>query len=75
MPDLVPVKSSNVSAVGHDPDANELHVEFKNGGKYVYNGISADQHQALMGAKSIGSHLHKVIKPAAKPAAKSVKKA
>ena len=71
MIDLVPVQSSNIRAVGHDPEANELHVEFKNGGKYVYHAISADQHKALIGAKSIGSHLHTVIKPAAKSVMKA----
>ena len=66
MTDLVPVKSSNILAIGHDPSANELHVEFKNGGKFIYHGISADQHAALINADSIGSHLHKHIKSAAK---------
>lgn len=70
MVDLIPCKSSNIAAVGHDPQSNELHVEFKTGGKYVYHGISADQHAVLIAAPSIGSHLHTAIKPAAK----SVKK-
>lgn len=63
---MAPVKSSNIAAIGHDPDTSDLHVEFKDGGKYVYHGISVDQHAALVGAKSIGSHLHKQIKPNAK---------
>lgn len=62
---FVPVKSSNIAGVAHDPRSNELHVEFKNGGVYVYRGIDAVQHAALMAAPSIGSHLHSVIKPAA----------
>jgi hypothetical protein len=66
MIDLTPVKSSNVAAVGHDAQANELHVQFKSGNSYVYNGVTADQHKALMSADSVGSHLHKIIKPAAK---------
>lgn len=68
--DLAPVKSSNIDAVGHDPQASELHVQFKNGGRYVYHGVSADQHAALLKAPSIGSHLHKVIKPKAKSVSK-----
>ena len=63
---MTDVKSSNVASVSHDPQTSELTVEFKNGGRYVYHGISADQHDALLNAKSIGSHLHKTIKPAAK---------
>jgi hypothetical protein len=67
----VPVKSSNVSAIGHDPASNELTVVFANGGSYIYSGISADHHAALMAAPSLGSHLHKVIKPAAKTVRKA----
>ncbi len=68
MVDLVPVKSSsNVLAIGHDPAANELHVAFKSGGTYVYPNVTADQHAALIAAPSIGSHLHKNIKPSATP--------
>lgn len=66
MSDMTPVKSSNIAAVGHDPHTSELTVEFKNGGRYIYHGISADQHAALMKADSIGSHLHKYIKSKAK---------
>jgi hypothetical protein len=62
---LVPVQSSNVAAVGHDAKTNELHVEFKNGTRYVYEGIDAARHAELMAAPSIGSHLHGVIKPRA----------
>lgn len=69
MTDPVPVKSSNIDKIGYDPQTNELNVVFKNGGSYTYHGITADQHKALIGAKSIGSHLHKVIKPAAKSVA------
>lgn len=61
-----PVVSSNIVSIGHDPDTSELHVEFSNGSKYIYHGISADQHAALVGAKSIGSHLHNQIKTKAK---------
>ena len=63
MPELVPVKSSNIESVGHDADKSELHVRFKNGGTYVFPGITAAQHKNLLAADSIGSHLHKHIKP------------
>ena len=67
---LVPVKSSNVEAIGHDPNANELTVKYKSGGVYVYHGVTAEQHAALMAAPSIGGHLHKHIKPHAKSVSK-----
>ena len=56
------VKSSNVEAVAHDPIENALHVRYRNGGVYRYDGIDADKHAALMGADSIGSFLHNHIK-------------
>jgi hypothetical protein len=60
---LVPVASSNVEAVGYDAAARELHVRFKSGPTvYVYEGVAPEQHQALIAADSIGSHLHRHIK-------------
>jgi hypothetical protein len=57
-----PVDSSNVRSVGHDPETNRLHVEFKNGSVYEYNGVPAHEHQALVNAPSVGSYLHQHIK-------------
>jgi hypothetical protein len=65
MPEMLPVKSSNVAAIGYDHDGSRLHVDFKNGGSYIYHGITPDQHAALMKAKSVGSHMHSEIKPKA----------
>lgn len=61
MVDHTPVKSSSISSVAHDPKKNELHVKFTSGATYVYSGVDAAKHQALMGAKSIGSHLNQHI--------------
>lgn len=51
---LQPVKSSNIKAVGYDPDAQRLVVEFHTGKKYVYSDVPPEVHQNLMSAKSIG---------------------
>jgi hypothetical protein len=56
------VKSSNIDAVGHDPETNTLHVRFKNGGTYAYQGVDAEKHSALMSADSVGAFLHAHIK-------------
>lgn len=60
-PALVPVKSSNIAAVGyHD---GKLHVQFKGGGKvYVYAGVPADVHMAMMASDSVGRFLAANIK-------------
>lgn len=57
-----PVDSSNVISVGHDPDTNQLHVEFSGGNVYVYEGVDADKHAALMNADSVGKFLNANIK-------------
>lgn len=54
--------SSNVKSIGYSPAEQLLHVEFSNGGLYEYSGVTEHEHQALMGAKSVGSHLHQHIK-------------
>jgi hypothetical protein len=56
-------RSSNIAAVGHDPEKNELWVKFKGtGGMYVYQEVDADQHKAFMDADSLGHHFHLNIK-------------
>ncbi len=62
MVEMVPVASSNVKAVGYDPEERELHVHFHSGGRYVYEGVSHEAHRALLAAPSVGSHLHQHIK-------------
>lgn len=51
------VKSSMMHSVGHDPETNKLIVKFKEDGpEYHYEDVSAEKHQELMAAKSIGVH-------------------
>jgi hypothetical protein len=49
-----PVDSSYCTAIGHDPDANELHVEWPSGKVSIYSDVSAEQHKAVVGAVSVG---------------------
>lgn len=55
---ITPVKSSNIEAIGHDPVSQTLHVKFKNGSHYTYEGVSAEKHNALDKAESVGKHLN-----------------
>jgi hypothetical protein len=59
---MTPVESESLAAVAHDPATKTLTVQFKNGGKYAYAGISAEQHKALMRASSIGTHFQQNIR-------------
>lgn len=55
---MIPVTSSNLSAVGYDPQTLEMVVSFSYGGSYLYPGVRADEHEALMSAESIGKHFN-----------------
>ena len=57
-----PVTSSQLKSVGHDPATNKMHIEFKNGVVYEYDGVSTADHQALVGAASVGQHFNKHVK-------------
>lgn len=61
-PKMVMVSSSNVEAVGYDPNSRELWVRFINGGTYVYSEVDERTHEELMNAPSIGSYLNREIK-------------
>lgn len=68
---MVPVKSSNIKAVGFDHEADTLHIEFNNG-TYVFKDVPPEAHRALMDAESVGSHFHKHIKGKYEPKAPEV---
>lgn len=59
---MKPVESSSISTVGHDPGRKRLTVQFKSGETYHYDGVTADHHAALIGAKSVGAHFQKHIR-------------
>lgn len=62
MPEMVFVDSSNIEAIGHDGDAQQLHVRFLTGETYVYNGVQREVFDALMEAPSKGSFLNREVK-------------
>jgi hypothetical protein len=64
MPEMTFVDSSNIEAIGYDPDSLELHVRFaKSGLTYVYYGVEEWRYQELMQADSKGVYLNANIKP------------
>ena len=63
MPEMQFVDSSNVEAIGYDPDAQEIHVRFfKSGETYVYYGVEEWVFQEFMQADSKGIYLNTNIK-------------
>ena len=48
------VVSSYCKAIGHDPENNELHVEWPSGKVSVYSDVTPEQHRDVVGAASVG---------------------
>lgn len=62
LPSMKEIKSSNVKAIGHDAVKNELHVQFRGGGHYVYEGVPNDKMAKLLAADSVGKFIGEHIK-------------
>lgn len=61
--EFTPVSSSSIDAVGYHEDNRTLHVRFASGHTYSYRDVDPEEHQALIEAKSVGSHFAKHIRP------------
>lgn len=57
------VFSSRVNMVGHDPETNQLVVQWKRGKTSIYDGVPADLAFQVMNAPSVGQAIHNQIKP------------
>jgi len=62
--DMEAVSSSNIQAVGYDPESKTMRIQFHNGTEHEYSGVPAETHAALMASDSKGAHLHKHVKSA-----------
>jgi len=62
IPDMQPVSSSNVSAVGYDADNQTVYVQFLNGSTYAYKGVPEHEFENLRTAPSVGSYLNRYFK-------------
>lgn len=65
---LTPVESSQIAAIGHDPETNTLAIQFKNWkgdstSLYHYEHVSAEDFASFQAADSKGRHFDKHIKP------------
>lgn len=62
MPDMQPVSSSNIAAVGYDAENQTTYVEFLNGSTYAYKGVPEYEFENLRTASSVGSYLNRNYK-------------
>lgn len=57
LPEMKPVQSSNMKAVGYDPQTKAMYIDFHNA-RYRVDQVEPEHHAALMAADSKGSHFH-----------------
>ena len=63
MPEMQYVDSSNIEAIGYDPDSQELHVQFlKSGETYIYYGVEDWIFQEFLQSDSKGQYLNTKVK-------------
>ena len=62
--EFIPVSSSNVAAVGYDPESATLGVRFNNGAEYHYFNVGTEVYQGLISASSVGGFLDAFVKKA-----------
>lgn len=62
MPEMQPVSSSNIAAVGYDAESQSVYVQFLNGSTYTYKGVPEHEFENLRTASSIGSYLNRNYK-------------
>ena len=60
--EMRPVQSSNISAIGYDKDAKDLHVVFYNGAKYIYSDVEPNMWKNFKRASSKGKFMWKNIR-------------
>lgn len=60
---LTPINSSMIKAAGYDAEREAMQVQFKNGQIFEYAGVTAEEHQGAIDAKSFGAYFAKHIKP------------
>jgi hypothetical protein len=61
MAKLIPVESSMIQAVGHDPKTHILEVVFNSGQTYCYEGVPPKVYKELMATDSKGQYMRSEI--------------
>lgn len=62
IPDMQPVSSSNIEAIGYDAENQTVYVQFLNGSTYAYKGVPEHEFENLRTASSVGSYLNRNYK-------------
>ena len=59
--EMIPVSSSNLAAIGYDPNSAVLCIEFKDGSAYEYFDVPQHEYDGLMSADSHGKYANQNI--------------
>lgn len=59
--EMVPVNSSNLAAIGYEPNSAVLCIKFKDGSAYEYFDVPQHEYDGLMSADSHGTYAHQNI--------------
>lgn len=59
--EMIPVESSNISAIGYDSESAILRIEFNSGAVYDYYDVPEHVHDELMAADSKGQYAHQNV--------------
>ncbi len=62
-----PINSQSIRALGYDPRARLLEVEFVNGSVYCYEQVPARLVENLLNAESPGGYFNRIFKPCGFP--------
>ena len=60
--EMIPVDSTNISAIGYDYELATLRVDFLKGRSYEYYGVPAELYEGFLSATSKGQYLNIYIK-------------
>jgi hypothetical protein len=63
MPEMKPVESSWVAAIGYEESAREVHVALLDATAYAYKSVPPDVWQRFLTADSKGTFVNEVLKP------------
>ena len=59
---MQPVSSSNLAAVGYDPETQTLAIEFQSGGTYEYYDVPQQVFDGLLSTGSLGQYFQSNIR-------------
>ncbi len=59
---MIPVRSSAITAVGYDAATRRMKIAFKQGRTYDFCGVPPEVYHGLMNAASVGAYYDRIIR-------------